>query len=75
MQKLAIDPDALYPVIRVIDGDTLVAKIGDTAVTVRVLGENAPETVKPHSPVECYGPEASEEDKSIPGRPFSASGN
>lgn len=63
VEKLVIDPNALYPVMRVIDGDTFVAKIDGQEVTVRVLGENAPETVKPKAPVECYGPEASEEDK------------
>jgi endonuclease YncB( thermonuclease family) len=65
IKKLVIDPNTLYPVVRVVDGDTFIAKLGGQDISVRVLGENAPETVKPHAPVECYGPEASEEDKSI----------
>ncbi|MDE2188385.1 MAG: thermonuclease family protein [Patescibacteria group bacterium] len=65
IQKLVVDPSVLYPVVRVIDGDTFVAKIANQDITVRVLGENAPETVKPKWPIECYGPEASEEDKKL----------
>ena len=34
-------------------------------ITVRVLGINTPETVDPRKPVECYGPEASVEGKSL----------
>lgn len=48
-------------VVRVVDGDTLVvATESDPELTVRVLGVDTPETVKPDTPVECYGPEASE---------------
>lgn len=47
------------PVLRVVDGDTLHALIDGRDTTVRLLGINTPETVKPNSPVECFGPEAS----------------
>ena len=40
---------------RVVDGDTLI--VGGERV--RLIGMDAPESVKPDSPVECYGPEAS----------------
>ncbi len=43
----------------VIDGDTVIVRIGGHDQTVRLLGIDTPETVKPNSPVECYGPEAS----------------
>ncbi|HWB72117.1 MAG TPA: thermonuclease family protein [Egibacteraceae bacterium] len=43
-------------VTRVVDGDTLVVAGGER---VRLIGVDAPESVKPHSPVECYGREAS----------------
>ena len=42
---------------RVVDGDTLLLEGG---VRVRLIGANTPETVKPNSPVEPFGPEASE---------------
>jgi micrococcal nuclease len=41
---------------RVVDGDTFETAVGDK---VRLIGMNTPETVKPNSPVEAYGKEAS----------------
>jgi micrococcal nuclease len=47
-------------VVRAVDGDTLEIAIdgGDTE-TVRVIGVDTPETVKPDTPVQCFGPQAS----------------
>jgi len=45
---------------RVIDGDTIKVLIDGDDVTVRMIGIDTPETVKPDSPVECFGPEASD---------------
>ena len=47
------------PVLRVVDGDTIHVLVSGRDTTVRLLGINTPETVKPGSPVECFGPEAS----------------
>ena len=47
------------PVLRVVDGDTIHVLLQGQDVTVRMIGINTPETVKPDSPVECFGPEAS----------------
>lgn len=46
-------------VVRVVDGDTVVVDIDGHDETVRLIGIDTPETVKPNSPVECFGPEAS----------------
>jgi micrococcal nuclease len=47
-------------VVRAVDGDTLeVAIDGGPTETVRVLGVDTPETVKPDTPVQCFGPRAS----------------
>ena len=46
-------------VVRVIDGDTIEVTIDGTEDDVRYIGVDTPETVKPGSPVECYGPQAS----------------
>jgi len=46
-------------VVRVIDGDTIEVTIDGAEEDVRYIGVDTPETVKPGSPVECYGPQAS----------------
>ncbi|MSW81875.1 MAG: nuclease [Actinobacteria bacterium] len=45
---------------RVVDGDTIHVRINGDDVTVRMIGIDTPETVKPGSPVECFGPESSD---------------
>jgi micrococcal nuclease len=47
-------------VLRAVDGDTLEVRLGGGAVeTVRLIGVDTPETVKPDTPVQCFGPAAS----------------
>jgi micrococcal nuclease len=47
-------------VIRAVDGDTLEVTIdGGPTETVRLIGVDTPETVKPDTPVQCFGPQAS----------------
>ena len=41
------------------DGDTLEVRLGRTTERIRLIGIDTPESVKPNSPVECYGKEAS----------------
>ena len=62
---VSIDPTSLFTVTRVIDGDTIKATDGRNAITVRLLGIDAPETVDPRRPVGCFGNEASTELKDI----------
>ena len=50
---------------RVVDGDTVVVDIDGQRETVRLIGIDTPETVKPNSPVECFGPEASAATKGL----------
>ena len=45
-------------VVRVIDGDTIVVRLGDREDDVRYIGIDTPETVKPGTPVQCFGPRA-----------------
>ena len=47
------------PVTRVVDGDTIEARIGGRDEDVRLIGIDTPETVKPDTPVQCFGPQAS----------------
>lgn len=52
--------DGRATVVRVIDGDTIVVHLGGGDETVRILGIDTPETHKPDTPVECFGPEATD---------------
>src|SRR5262245_64178349 len=47
----------MHPVRRVIDGDTIIV---EPEATIRLIGVDTPETVKPEHPVEPWGPEATE---------------
>jgi micrococcal nuclease len=51
-------------VLRVVDGDTVVlAGLGSS----RIVGVDTPETVKPDTPVQCFGPRASAFSKHVLG--------
>ena len=45
---------------RVVDGDTFKIRQDGKELSVRMIGLDTPETVKPNTPVACYGPEASD---------------
>ena len=51
--------DGLAIVTDVVDGDTIDVEIAGRDERVRLIGIDTPETKKPNTPVECYGPEAS----------------
>lgn len=51
--------EATALVTRVVDGDTFEARIDGAEEDVRLIGVDTPETVKPDTPVECFGPQAS----------------
>jgi len=57
-------------VVRAVDGDTLEVALDAGAVeTVRLIGVDTPETVKPGTPVQCFGPRASRfEHRHVEGR-------
>lgn len=52
-------------VTRVVDGDTIKVQVGGATERVRYIGIDTPETVKPNSPVECYGRAASDFNKRL----------
>ena len=51
--------DGIATVTDVVDGDTIDVAIGGRDERVRLIGIDTPETKKPDSPIECFGPEAS----------------
>jgi len=59
------DAEKYYPVVKVVDGDTIVVDINGKNETVRLIGLDTPETVDPRKPVQCFGEEASKKAKEI----------
>jgi micrococcal nuclease len=58
-------PGARAYVVRAVDGDTIEARIGGELEGVRYIGVDTPETVKPGSPVQCFGHRASDFDRRL----------
>src|SRR3954447_27078780 len=52
-------------VVRAVDGDTIEVRLGDRLEDVRYIGVDTPETVKPDTPVQCFGPRASRFDHAL----------
>ncbi|MGD9704840.1 MAG: thermonuclease family protein [Acidimicrobiia bacterium] len=50
---------------RVVDGDTVVVRFDGAEERVRLIGIDTPESVKPDSPVECFGKEAADFTSSL----------
>lgn len=48
----------LYTVSHYVDGDTITVDMNGKDETVRFVGVDTPETHKPNTPVQCYGPAA-----------------
>jgi micrococcal nuclease len=46
-------------VVRVVDGDTINVEVDGRRETVRYIGVDTPESVKPGAPVQCFGKRAS----------------
>lgn len=58
-------PPGAATVAEVIDGDTVIVRIGGRREHVRLLGIDTPETVDPRKPVQCFGREASRRTKEL----------
>ena len=52
-------------VSRVVDGDTIEVDLSSGEEDVRYIGIDTPETVKPSTPVQCFGPQASERNHEL----------
>jgi micrococcal nuclease len=52
-------------VVRVVDGDTIEVRLGGQSEVVRYIGVDTPETVKPGTPVQCFGPRAHAVDQRL----------
>ena len=54
-------------VVRVVDGDTIEVVLDGRTEDVRYIGVDTPETVKPGTPVECFGERAARFNESLVG--------
>jgi micrococcal nuclease len=54
-------------VTSVVDGDTIKVRLTDGIETVRYIGVDTPETVKPGEPVQCFGKAASARNRRLVG--------
>ncbi len=55
----------LVQVTNIVDGDTIEVLYQGEKLKVRYIGINTPETVDPRKPVECFGKQASDENKRL----------
>lgn len=55
----------LYSVNHYVDGDTIAVNMNGVSETVRFIGVDTPETHKPNTPVQCYGPAAAAYTKNL----------
>jgi micrococcal nuclease len=58
------DP-GLYAIDHYVDGDTIAVNMNGTVETIRFIGVDTPETHKPNTPVQCYGPQAAAHTKDV----------
>ncbi len=59
LQKTATsNQPGLYSINHFVDGDTIAVNMNGQSEEVRFIGVDTPETHKPNTPVQCYGPEA-----------------
>lgn len=65
--KLNSPTPGYYSVSRFVDGDTIDVNMDGKTETVRFIGIDTPETHKPNTPVQCFGPEAANKTKNIIG--------
>ena len=59
-ETISAPKDIYYPVLKVVDGDTIDIGIDGKTERLRLIGINTPEIVDPRKPVECFGREASD---------------
>ncbi len=52
-------------VTEVIDGDTIEVRLDGDRHRIRLLGVDAPESVNPSTPIQCFGPESSAELRAL----------
>ncbi|HET8708739.1 MAG TPA: thermonuclease family protein [Candidatus Saccharimonadales bacterium] len=57
-KQVEVSQPGLYSVDHFVDGDTIAVRMNGHNETIRFIGVDTPETHKPNTPVQCYGPAA-----------------
>lgn len=57
-QAVESNQPGLYSISHFVDGDTIAVDMNGKTETIRFIGIDTPETHKPNTPVQCYGPAA-----------------
>jgi len=57
-KQIVTNQPGLYTIAHFVDGDTVAVNMNGITETVRFIGIDTPETHKPNTPVQCYGPAA-----------------
>lgn len=66
-QTVTENQPGLYAIDHFVDGDTIAVRMNGKSETVRMIGIDTPETHKPDTPVQCYGPAAAAFTKNLIG--------
>jgi micrococcal nuclease len=66
-QAITSNDPGLYTINHFVDGDTIAVNMNGNVEKVRFIGIDTPETHKPNTPVQCYGPAAAAFTKSTIG--------
>lgn len=66
-QTVSESQPGLYAIDHFVDGDTIAITMNGKKETVRMIGVDTPETHKPNTPVQCYGPAAAAYTKNLIG--------
>ena len=51
--------------VRIVDGDTIIVRLAGHDLRLRYIGMDTPETVKPNTPVQWMGPEATAANRAL----------
>ncbi|MEO6761644.1 MAG: thermonuclease family protein [Candidatus Saccharimonadales bacterium] len=57
-QGIVTNQPGLYSIDHFVDGDTIAVDMNGKVENIRFIGIDTPETHKPNTPVQCYGPAA-----------------
>jgi micrococcal nuclease len=64
-KEAEVSQPGLYTISHFVDGDTIAVNMNGKTETIRFIGIDTPETHKPNTPVQCYGPAAAAETKTL----------